>query len=113
MGSARRGLPLEAAFACKTPQMEGRATPVSQTYEPAKPVDNQVNFRNQTGGFELLSIDKSDRLHIEFLVKEKTGPTNALGKIEVKDAEPAEVVSFSLRGIPPGMTAADMNMKID
>jgi hypothetical protein len=82
-------------------------------YEPEKSVDPQVNFRNQTGGFELLGIDKSDRLQIEFRVKEKASPTNAVGKIKVKDADPAEVVSFSLRAIPPGLTAADMNRKID
>jgi retinol-binding protein 3 len=82
-------------------------------YEPEKSVDPQVNFRNQTGGFELLGIDKSDRLQIEFRVKEKAGPTNAVGRIKVKDADPAEVVSFSLRAIPPGLTAADMNKKID
>ena len=82
-------------------------------YEPAKEVDANVAFREQTGGFELLGIDKSDRLHVEFRVKEKAGPTTAFGKIEVKDAEPAEVASFSLRAIPAGMTAADMNMKID
>lgn len=91
----------------------GRLQSYLAKYEPDKPLDNQVNFRNQTGGFELLSIDKADRLHMEFLVKEKAGPTNAMGKIEVKDADPATVVAFSLRAIPPGMTAADMNMKID
>jgi hypothetical protein len=31
----------------------------------------------------------------------------------VSDADPAVVTSFGLRAIPPGMTAADMNMKID
>src|SRR5260370_3123302 len=82
-------------------------------YEPTKPVGETVGIREQTGGFELLGIDKSDRLHVEFRVKEKAGPTTAVGKIEVKDAETAVVVSFSLRAIPPGMTAADMNMKID
>ncbi|HYL77770.1 MAG TPA: S41 family peptidase [Bryobacteraceae bacterium] len=91
----------------------GRLQSYLAKYEPDKSLDNQMNFRNQTGGFELLSIDKTDRLHIEFLVKEKTGPTNAVGKIEVKDADPATVVAFSLRAIPPGMTAADLNMKID
>src|SRR6516164_1492459 len=55
-------------------------------YEPTKPLDPTLAFRNQTGGFELLGIDKNDRSHIEFRVKEKGGPTNALGKIEVKDA---------------------------
>ena len=94
-------------------------------YEPTKPLDGQVEFRNQTGGFDVVSIDKSERLSIEFVVKERntrngdTGPvaTSAVGKITVKevanDAELAAVVTFSLRGIPQGMTAADMNMKID
>ncbi len=91
----------------------GRIQDYIAKYEPAKSVDSEVNFRNQTGGFGLLGIDKSDRLQIEFRVKEKAGPTNAVGKIKVKDADPAEVVSFSLRAIPPGLTAADMNRKID
>src|SRR5215469_4301294 len=82
-------------------------------YEPTGSVDGTVAFRAQTGGFELLGVDKSDRLHIEFRVKEKASPTTALGKIDLKDADPAEVVRFSLRAIPPGMTAADMNLKID
>jgi retinol-binding protein 3 len=82
-------------------------------YEPDKSLDATMTFRDQTGGFELLGIDKNDRLHIEFRVKEKAGPTTAVGKIEVKDADPAGVVSFRVLAIPPGMTAADMNPKID
>ena len=82
-------------------------------YEPTGAVDETVGFREQTGGFDLLGIDKSDRLHIEFRVKEKASPTTAVGKIDVSDADPAVVTSFGLRAIPPGMTAADMNMKID
>jgi hypothetical protein len=82
-------------------------------YEPNKPLDATIAFRNQTGGFELLGIDKSERLHIEFRVKEKAGTTTALGKIDVSDADPAVVVTFGLRAVPPGMTAADMNIKID
>jgi hypothetical protein len=85
----------------------------SAKYEPTKPVDGTMAFRQQTGGFELLGIEKSERLRIEFLVNEKASPTTALGKMDVKDADPAEVVSLSLRAIPPGMTAADMNMKVD
>lgn len=82
-------------------------------YDHTMPLDALVSFRDQTGGFQLLAIDKSDRLHIEFRVKEVASPTTAVGKMDVKEADPAEVVSFSLRAIPPGMTAADMTMKID
>jgi hypothetical protein len=83
-------------------------------YEPDKALDGTVAFRDQTGGFELLGVDKSDRLHIEFRVRDKARQTTiALGKIDVKDSDPPVVASFSLRAIPPGMTAADMNAKID
>jgi len=82
-------------------------------YEPTKSIDEMVTFREQTGGFELLAIDKSEGLHIEFRVKEKASPTTAVGKIEVKDADSAEVGRFSLRAIPPGMTAENMSMKMD
>ena len=78
-----------------------------QNFDPARPIENQMNFRNQTGGFDLLSIEKSERTHIEFRVKEKAGPTTAIGKLDVKDGDPAEVVSFGVRAIPPGVTAAD------
>jgi hypothetical protein len=80
-------------------------------FDPARPLDNQMNFRNQTGGFDLLSIDKSERTHVEFRVKEKAGSTTAIGKLDVKDSDPAEVVSFGIRAVPPGVTDADF--KID
>jgi retinol-binding protein 3 len=82
-------------------------------YEPDKSVDSQMAFRNQTGGFDLLGIDRSERLHIEFRIKEKASSTTGVGRIEVKDADPPQVVTFSLRAIPPGMTAADMHLTID
>jgi hypothetical protein len=82
-------------------------------YEPSRSADETAAFRDRTGGFDLLGVDKSDKLHIEFRVKEKAGSTVAVGNLEVKDGDPARVVRFSLRAIPPGMTAADMSMKID
>ena len=82
-------------------------------YEPTKSADEIVAWRDRTGGYDLLGVDKSDRLHVEFRVKERGGPTETVGKLEVRDGNPATVVSFNLRAIPPGMTAADMSMKVD
>jgi hypothetical protein len=81
-----------------------------QKFDPSRPIDNQMSFRNQTGGFDLLQIDQSERTHIQFRVKEKASPTTAIGRLDVKDADPSEVVSFSLRAIPPGVTDADFNI---
>ena len=82
-------------------------------YEPAKPLDPTMAFRNQTGGFELLGIDRSDPMYIDFRVREQVSPTNAMGRIALETGDPPKVASFSLRAIPPGMTAADMNLKVD
>lgn len=76
-------------------------------FDPERSIDNQMNFRNQTGGFELLGIDKSERTHIEFRVKEKGGPTTAFGRLDVKDGDPAGVVRFGIRAAPSGVTKAD------
>lgn len=91
----------------------GRIQAYFAKYDPAEDVDTWVEFRNHNGGFDLVGVDENDRLHIDFRVKERASPTVAVGNLEVKDADPATVVYFRLRAIQPGMTAADMNMKID
>jgi hypothetical protein len=79
-------------------------------FDPSRPIDNQMDFRNQTGGFDLLGIGKNERTHIEFRVKQKGGTTTAIGKLDVKDEDPAQVVSFGIRAIPPGVTEADFEI---
>src|SRR5258708_39513609 len=70
-------------------------------YEPTGAVDETVGFRGQTGGFDLLGIDKSERVHIEFRVKVKATPTTAVGQIAVSDADPAVCPSVGLRALAP------------
>jgi len=82
-------------------------------YDPSKPVDNEMHFRGMTGGFDLLQILKSEPLRLEFLVKERRSETQAIGKLEVKDGDPAQVASLGLRAIPPGTKLSDLNFKID
>jgi hypothetical protein len=70
-------------------------------------------FRAQTGGFDLLGIESSAPLRIEFRVKEKASTTVAIGSIELRSADPPVIADFDLKAIPPGLTTADMNPKID
>ena len=91
----------------------GRIQAYLQKYEPKTALDSTMAFRSQTGGFELVAIDRSEPLHLEFRVKEKNRGLAALGRIEMETAEPPVVASFNLRAIPAGMTAADMDPKID
>ena len=82
-------------------------------YDPSKSVDNEMQFRGMTGGFDLLQILKSEPLRLEFLVKERRSETTAIGKLEVKDGDPAQVASLGLRAVPPGTKLSDLNFKID
>jgi Peptidase family S41/N-terminal domain of Peptidase_S41 in eukaryotic IRBP len=82
-------------------------------YDPGKSLDNEMQFRGMTGGFDLLQVVKSEPLHLEFLVKERRRDAKAIGKLEVKEGNPAVVADFSLRALPPGTSVSDLNFKID
>src|SRR5262249_25269251 len=82
-------------------------------YDPERSLDGMVSFRDQTGGLELLGIDRSEARRIDFRVKEKGGTLTAVGKLELKEGESPLVPNFGVRAIPPGTNAADMNLKID
>ncbi len=82
-------------------------------YDPSKSLDNEMQFRRMTGGFNLLQIVKGEPLHLEFLVKGRGDEITAFGKLEVKDGDPAQVASFGLRAIPPGTKVSDLTFRID
>src|SRR6202167_4570720 len=73
-----------------------------KTVDHSQAVDGMLAFRSQTGVFHLLSTGSSEPLHIRFRVKEKGGPTTALGNLLVKDGQPPTVGIFGLRALPPG-----------
>jgi retinol-binding protein 3 len=82
-------------------------------YDPNQTVDDMMQFHSMTGGFELLRIVKSERLNLQFLVKERNSDRKALGSLEVKDGNPAQVADFGLHGLPPGVSEADLSFTID
>lgn len=85
----------------------------AKKYEPQTPAGQQLQFRHMTGGFDLVGVDRSDRLQLRFRVKERGSDRVAAGILEVKDADPAPVVTLHLRLIPPGMSASDLEIKVD
>ncbi len=82
-------------------------------YDAKNSTERMMSFHSMTGGFELVQILKSERLHIEFLVKERNSATKAIGNLDVKDADPAEVTGFGLQALPPDANLSDITFKID
>ena len=74
-----------------------------KTIDHTQAADGLLAFRNATGGFDLLSIESSEPLHIRFRVKEKGSETTGLGSLTVKDGQPPTVETFGLRALPPGV----------
>lgn len=66
-----------------------------------QPVDSILSFRNQTGGFDLLSIERSEPQSIDFVVKERASETRGVGRL-VLTGDPPRVSEATLRAIPPG-----------
>jgi retinol-binding protein 3 len=69
-------------------------------YEPDQAPDRMLAFHDQTGGFDLLSIESSEPLLIKFRVKEKASATVGIGSIHLKDAQSGVIENFSLQAIP-------------
>jgi hypothetical protein len=82
-----------------------------QKYEPSKHADDFMDFRDRVGGFELLSIEKSEPKRIVFLLKERNSERRALAKFQVSDSDPPQVTSAEVRGIFDG--AAVIGFDID
>ena len=62
-----------------------------------------MGFRRNTGGFDLISIVNSEPRHIEFAVRERNGPTTALGEIEVPAGPSPRLIGPSLAALGPNV----------
>jgi len=76
-------------------------------YRPGEPFGIEPQFRIRTGAFDLLSITRSEQLHIEFLVKGTADGITALGHLDVKDPKTLEVTAYVVRALPPGVTTGE------
>ncbi|HEY0250689.1 MAG TPA: hypothetical protein VGC41_04150, partial [Kofleriaceae bacterium] len=72
-----------------------------------------TSFRNQTGGFAIVAIEKSEPRRITFVVQEKASTAQQLGFLRVRDGDPAIIESFTFVTVPPGMVAANIRTEID
>jgi hypothetical protein len=80
-------------------------------YESEKHADDIMAFRDRVGGFELLSVEKSDPLRIVFLLKERNSATQSIAQLQVTDSDPPRVTSSEVIAMAPG--AAVIGFDID
>jgi hypothetical protein len=79
-------------------------------FEPDMTVGDEIGFREQTGGFDLLTIERSEPRHLEFTVRERNSPTTAYGVLDVSSAEPVRVTTRRLHAMGPNVSAATLRI---
>jgi hypothetical protein len=79
-------------------------------FEPDMTVGDEIGFREHTGGFELLTIERSEPRHLEFTVRERNSPMTAFGFLDVSSAEPLRVKSRDLRAMGPNVLPAALRI---
>ena len=79
-----------------------------QQFDPSENVSGMQSFHDQTGGFDLISIDNSQPLVIKFHVREKNSITVAIGSLTINDEASGKVQDLGLRAIPPGAVEDDI-----
>ena len=79
-------------------------------FQPEITADDEIGFRDQTGGFDLLTIERSEPRHLEFTVRERKGPTTAYGVLDLSSAEPVRVITRRLQAMGPNASAAALRI---
>lgn len=89
-------------------------------YEPERTdrLDETMGFRDRTGGFTLIRIEKSDPRSIEAIVKEREGDHNARLTLEITQGDSPVVKLFRLHVIPsspdqPGPTRLSFHAAVE
>jgi CubicO group peptidase (beta-lactamase class C family) len=79
-----------------------RLTAYFDKYEPSRKdrVDSMMDFRDRTGGFNIIRVEKSEPFHIEALVKEREGSNFAHLNLDVSESDPPTVKQLGLKVVP-------------
>jgi hypothetical protein len=79
-------------------------------YQSSQLATVYANLRQQTGGFDLISIEKSEPRYIEFVVKERASEIRAVGVVELNNEAAPGMKQWTLLAIPEGKQLADFSV---
>ena len=87
-----------------------RLAAYARRFEADVVVSDELGFREQTGGFDLLEIERSDPRHVEFIVRERKSPMTAYGVIDVSATAPHRVSTRRFQPLGLNVTAAALRL---
>src|SRR5689334_14160770 len=97
---------LDAFNSADSARFAAYARQYDSTFDPK----GEMGFRERTGGFQLLTIERSEPRRVEFIAKERAGEMTAYGLMMVTDTGPLRVQDFRLAALGPNVSAAALNI---
>ena len=82
-----------------------RVTDFYRRYQPERVTQNTVSYRTGSGGFDIVSIERAEPRHIEFVARERNTPQTYYAIVDVSGAEPVQITSSYLIAMGPNATA--------
>jgi D-alanyl-D-alanine carboxypeptidase len=101
--AARKGAPFRQFSTWLDAFNSGDKTRIGQflgTNFPSMKLDQQMNFRERTGGFELRALEQATDTTLTGLVQERDSDQFARFTVVVEPAEPNRITRFGITGIP-------------
>ena len=80
-------------------------------YQPERIAQNSVAFRPQAGGFDIVSIERSEPRRIEFVARERKTAQTYYAAVDLSPADPPQITTSYL--IPLGPNASLETARID
>ncbi len=68
-------------------------------------LDDDMSWRAETGGYDLLEVDANDRTNVFFRVKQRSSAVEEFGRIQVSATAPVKLAVLDVRRIPAGAKA--------
>jgi hypothetical protein len=82
----------------------------ARQYEPDLEIDGEIGFHEQTGGFNVISIERTEPRHLEFMVRERKSPMTAYGLVDVSPTVPPRIKTRTLQAIGPNALSSALHI---
>jgi hypothetical protein len=81
-----------------------RVTDFYRKYQPQRVTDNTVQYRTELGGFDIVSIERSEPRRLEFLTRGRKSPETFYAIVQLTDAEPPQIAISYMISMGPNAT---------
>ena len=87
-----------------------RITEFYRQYQPERVERNTVQYRTAAGGFDILSIERADPMHMEFVTRERKTPQTYYAIVDLAPGEPTRIATSQLLTLGPNATVDNLRL---